>query len=92
MIHLTRREKFEAAFKMNMDRWSEEKNKHDFVKYYYKNWQRNNYMLHSILSGVPNIQFVYRALLNQLQPFLTQATLHSVGFHQSDCIYSEFLG
>jgi len=44
------------------------------------------------LSGVPNIQFVYRALLNQLQPFLTQATLHSVGFHQSDSIYAEFLG
>lgn len=39
----------------------------------------------------PNSEVVCRAIFNQLQPFITQATLHSVRIHETDTTYVEYL-
>ncbi|MBX7226881.1 MAG: 6-carboxytetrahydropterin synthase [Chitinophagales bacterium] len=54
MVYLTRRERFNAAHKLYVADWSEEKNEAVFGKCANKNWHGHNYDLHVTVKGVPD--------------------------------------
>lgn len=54
MVYLTRVEKFNAAHKLWVENWSEEKNKSVFGKCSNKNWHGHNYSLHITVKGKPH--------------------------------------
>lgn len=54
MVYLTRVEKFNAAHKLWVENWSEEKNKSVFGKCSNKNWHGHNYSLHITVKGEPH--------------------------------------
>jgi len=54
MVYLTRRERFNAAHKLWVEDWSEEKNRTVFGKCSNKNWHGHNYDLFITVKGKPN--------------------------------------
>ncbi|SRR6056297_1802410 len=54
MVEITRVEKFNAAHKLWVEEWSEQKNKDVFGKCSNKNWHGHNYYLHVTLKGTPD--------------------------------------
>jgi 6-pyruvoyltetrahydropterin/6-carboxytetrahydropterin synthase len=54
MVYLTRKERFNAAHKLWVDEWSEEKNKSTFGKCSNKNWHGHNYWLYVTVKGKPD--------------------------------------
>jgi 6-pyruvoyltetrahydropterin/6-carboxytetrahydropterin synthase len=54
MVYLTRRERFNAAHKLWVDEWSEEKNLATFGKCANKNWHGHNYDLFVTVKGKPD--------------------------------------
>ncbi len=54
MVYLTRRERFNAAHKLWVEAWSEEKNIAIFGKCSNKNWHGHNYDLHVTVAGTPD--------------------------------------
>lgn len=54
MVYLTRRERFNAAHKLWVDAWSEEKNMQMFGKCANHNWHGHNYELFITVKGVPD--------------------------------------
>lgn len=54
MVYLTRRERFNAAHKLWVDEWSEEKNREVFGKCSNKNWHGHNYDLFVTVKGTPD--------------------------------------
>ena len=54
MVYLTRKERFNAAHKLWVEEWSEEKNKEVFGKCSNKNWHGHNYWLYVTIKGVPD--------------------------------------
>lgn len=54
MVYLTRIEKFNAAHKLWVGQWSEEKNREVFGKCSNKNWHGHNYSLHITIKGNPD--------------------------------------
>ncbi len=54
MIYLTRVEKFNAAHKLYVAAWTEEKNKAVFGKCANANWHGHNYQLHVTVKGEPD--------------------------------------
>ncbi len=54
MVEITRVEKFNAAHKLWVDEWSEQKNKDVFGKCSNKNWHGHNYYLHVTIKGTPD--------------------------------------
>lgn len=54
MVYLTRRERFNAAHKLWVDDWSEEKNMSTFGKCANKNWHGHNYWLFVTIKGKPD--------------------------------------
>jgi 6-pyruvoyltetrahydropterin/6-carboxytetrahydropterin synthase len=54
MVYLTRRERFNAAHKLWVDQWSEEKNFATFGKCANKNWHGHNYELFVTVKGHPD--------------------------------------
>ncbi len=54
MVEITRVEKFNAAHKLWVKHWSDEKNKEVFGKCANKNWHGHNYYLHVTLKGTPD--------------------------------------
>lgn len=54
MVYITRIESFNAAHKLWVDEWSEEKNIEAFGKCSNKNWHGHNYKLFVTVKGVPN--------------------------------------
>ncbi len=54
MVYLTRRERFNAAHKLWVDAWSEEKNFAMFGKCANKNWHGHNYELFVTVKGIPD--------------------------------------
>lgn len=54
MVYLTRIERFNAAHKLWVDDWPEEKNVEVFGKCANKNWHGHNYKLHVTVKGVPD--------------------------------------
>ena len=54
MVYITRRERFNAAHKLWVDAWSEEKNLEIFGKCANKNWHGHNYELFVTVKGNPD--------------------------------------
>lgn len=54
MVYITRIEKFNAAHKLWVESWSEEKNVEIFGKCSNKNWHGHNYTLHVTVAGEPD--------------------------------------
>jgi 6-pyruvoyltetrahydropterin/6-carboxytetrahydropterin synthase len=54
MVYITRIEKFNAAHKLWVSDWSEEKNIEVFGKCSNKNWHGHNYTLHVTVKGMPD--------------------------------------
>ncbi|HMX39399.1 MAG TPA: 6-carboxytetrahydropterin synthase [Saprospiraceae bacterium] len=54
MVYITRIERFNAAHKLWVSEWSEEKNREMFGKCANKNWHGHNYSLHITLKGRPD--------------------------------------
>ena len=54
MVYLTRRERFNAAHKLWVEDWSEEKNMSTFGKCANKNWHGHNYWLYVTVKGEPD--------------------------------------
>jgi 6-pyruvoyltetrahydropterin/6-carboxytetrahydropterin synthase len=54
MVYLTRIEKFNAAHKLWVAEWTEEKNKEVFGKCSNKNWHGHNYTLYVTVKGKPD--------------------------------------
>ena len=55
MVYLTRVERFNAAHKLWVSEWSEEKNLAIFGKCSNKNWHGHNYTLHVTVKGIPDL-------------------------------------
>ena len=55
MVYLTRLERFNAAHRLWVDDWSEEKNKEIFGKCCNKNWHGHNYALYVTVKGKPDL-------------------------------------
>jgi len=55
MVYLTRRERFNAAHKLWVHEWSEEKNMEVFGKCANKNWHGHNYELFVTVKGTPDL-------------------------------------
>jgi len=54
MVYLTRVERFNAAHKLYVKEWSEDKNREVFGKCSNKNWHGHNYILHVTVKGNPD--------------------------------------
>ena len=54
MVHITRRERFNAAHKLWVDDWSDEQNKTVFGKCANANWHGHNYNLFVTVKGKPD--------------------------------------
>lgn len=54
MLYLTRKEHFNAAHKLYVEDWSEEKNETVFGKCANKNWHGHNYSLFVTVKGMPD--------------------------------------
>lgn len=54
MLYLTRRETFNAAHKLYVDEWSDEKNRAVFGKCSNRNWHGHNYELFVTVAGQPD--------------------------------------
>jgi len=54
MVYLTRREQFNAAHKLWVDKWSKKKNQNTFGKCANPNWHGHNYTLYITVKGKPN--------------------------------------
>lgn len=54
MVYLTRRERFNAAHKLWVEQWSDEKNRSTFGKCANKNWHGHNYWLFVTVKGMPD--------------------------------------
>jgi 6-pyruvoyltetrahydropterin/6-carboxytetrahydropterin synthase len=54
LVYLTRVERFNAAHKLWVKEWSEEKNFEEFGKCANKNWHGHNYTLHVTVKGEPD--------------------------------------
>jgi len=54
MVYLTRRERFNAAHKLWVDDWSDERNYATFGKCANKNWHGHNYDLYVTVKGQPD--------------------------------------
>lgn len=54
MLYLTRRETFNAAHKLHVEEWSDEKNRAVFGKCSNRNWHGHNYQLFVTVVGEPD--------------------------------------
>ena len=54
MVYLTRKERFNAAHKLWVEKWSDKKNKRIFGKCANPNWHGHNYTLYITVKGKPN--------------------------------------
>ncbi|MBP7184137.1 MAG: 6-carboxytetrahydropterin synthase [Saprospiraceae bacterium] len=54
MVYLTRVEKFNAAHRLWVNHWTDEKNIDTFGKCANKNWHGHNYQLHVTVKGTPD--------------------------------------
>ncbi len=81
MVYLTRVERFNAAHKLWVADWDEEKNVSAFGKCANKNWHGHNYYLHVTVKGQPDPQtgFVMDAkqLSLLIQQYVTEKLDHS---------------
>jgi 6-pyruvoyltetrahydropterin/6-carboxytetrahydropterin synthase len=70
MIHITRKEHFNAAHKLWREEWSEEKNREVFGKCANPNWHGHNYSLFVTVKGNPNPETGFVADLKELSSLI----------------------
>ena len=66
MIHITRKEHFNAAHKLHNPNWSDEKNMEVFGKCANPNWHGHNYTLYVTIKGEINQETGYAVNLKEL--------------------------
>ena len=66
MIHITRKEHFNAAHKLHNPDWSDEKNMEVFGKCAHPNWHGHNYTLYVTIKGEINQETGYAIKLKEL--------------------------
>jgi len=81
MVYLTRRERFNAAHKLWVKEWSEERNFQTFGKCANKNWHGHNYDLFVTVKGKPDPQTGFimdvKLLSNLIKQYITNKVDHS---------------
>lgn len=81
MVYLTRRERFNAAHKLWVSEWSDEKNEATFGKCSNKNWHGHNYELFVTVKGNPDpvMGFVMdvKTLSKLIKKYITDKVDHS---------------
>jgi len=70
MIHITRRENFNAAHKLYNAKWSEEQNNEVFGKCSNPNWHGHNYNLYVTVKGKVNQDTGYSVNLKELSSII----------------------
>jgi 6-pyruvoyltetrahydropterin/6-carboxytetrahydropterin synthase len=70
MIHITRREHFNAAHKLFNPQWSDEKNAEVFGKCANPNWHGHNYELFVTIKGEVNKETGYSANLKEISQII----------------------
>ncbi|MEM9920474.1 MAG: 6-carboxytetrahydropterin synthase [Bacteroidota bacterium] len=78
MVYLTRRERFNAAHKLWVDEWSEEKNFEVFGKCANKNWHGHNYELFVTVKGRPDPQTGFIMDVKKLGSLIKKTIVHKV--------------
>ncbi|MEO1516463.1 MAG: 6-carboxytetrahydropterin synthase [Bacteroidota bacterium] len=78
MVYLTRRERFNAAHKLWVEEWSDEKNFEVFGKCANKNWHGHNYELFVTVKGRPDPQTGFIMDVKKLSNIIKQAIVKKV--------------
>ncbi|ASZ14986.1 6-carboxytetrahydropterin synthase [Chitinophaga pendula] len=78
MVHLTRRETFNAAHKMYREEWSPEKNMEVFGKCANPNWHGHNYSLFITVKGKINYETGYLIDLKQLKAIINDHVIEKL--------------
>lgn len=78
MVYITRRERFNAAHKLWVDDWSEEKNQSMFGKCSNKNWHGHNYDLYVTVKGRPDPVTGFIVDVKQLSKLIKSAIVDQV--------------
>ena len=82
MVYLTRRERFNAAHKLWVKAWSEERNFEVFGKCANKNWHGHNYELFVTVKGRPNPVTGFVMDVKQLSKLIKEHIIEKVD-HQN---------
>jgi len=78
MIYITRRERFNAAHKLNNTAWSEEKNLAVFGKCSNPNWHGHNYELFVTVKGIPDPETGFVFNLKLLSEILKEKVVDKI--------------
>ena len=78
MVYLTRRERFNAAHKLWVSSWSEEKNLATFGKCANKNWHGHNYWLYVTEKGTPDPETGFIVDVKQLSRLIKRTIVDKV--------------
>lgn len=78
MVYLTRRERFNAAHKLWVEDWSDEKNLAWFGKCANRNWHGHNYDLYVTVKGQPDPVTGFVMDVKQLSRLIKQAIIDEV--------------
>jgi len=75
MIHLVRRERFNAAHRLYREEWSDEKNLEVFGKCSNPNWHGHNYVIYVTVKGEINPETGFVINLKQLSNILKEKVI-----------------
>ena len=78
MIHITRKEHFNAAHRMYREEWSAEKNNEVFGKCANPNWHGHNYTLDVSMEGTPDSRTGYVIDLSKVKEIVWRELLSKV--------------
>ena len=78
MVYLTRRERFNAAHKLWVDSWSEERNFTTFGKCANKNWHGHNYELFVTVKGEIDPATGFLLNLKKLSVIIREKVIHKL--------------
>ncbi len=78
IVHLTRRERFNAAHKLWVEHWSEEKNREVFGKCSNSNWHGHNYDLYVTVKGTPDPETGFIMNVKELSKILKEKVIEKL--------------
>jgi len=78
VVYLTRRERFNAAHKLWVETWSEERNLQTFGKCANKNWHGHNYELFVTVKGMPDPETGFIVDVKKLSRLIKEVLLDQV--------------
>ena len=90
MIHLTRRERFNAAHRLYREDWSEEKNMEVFGKCSNPNWHGHNYVLFVTVKGELKTELGYVVDLKVLSQIIREQIIDKLD-HKNLNLEVEFM-